>query len=448
MQLHDTITSQSDLASILTCSSEFYTITSGSGSTIPGPGALSGKLVKALGRLVLRTSDDVAIWMRLTSIRIRRSSVLLGRVWDDLLEFSRRDIYSTSIRRRSLEFLLNAIQDDLYIRSNHEDSLVSRLMKLPQTEIEMFVVQMVSCLPDERLYHFKREPVHAEVRNRFGHASSTSKRQITARFAGFLDTLLSRAQDVGMKISTDFDRLVLNLTRPDVFLGDSYSLERLAIGGPMWIELGSFLALCSPDDALQAWSEMTEVIIQPSSWSFFEYKERVHQYRDVDPTLFFVEFCSVHCPSSIDRFCGVGLHSFLLAIINDLLPGAGARSLQKSNIEDQRKALIDAVTQLTNRIAYNGYGDIELEQQYISSVVFIALLATSLIYNCNDDTTKTSYQSCVRHMLIAVRNDNIEVWEAYVSYRTVFGAGVELDPNILLALFKILERVYNVHTFT
>jgi hypothetical protein len=85
LQRHFSFTSDSN--STLTRSSEFYT-TDCSESTVRGPGALSGTALKALGKLVLRTADDIAIQLRITSIRSTKTYFHRSE-WDDLLEFSR-----------------------------------------------------------------------------------------------------------------------------------------------------------------------------------------------------------------------------------------------------------------------------------------------------------------------------------------------------------------------
>jgi hypothetical protein len=65
---------------------------------------------------------------------------------------ARREVYNTSIRQRALETLLIGIesQPKALVFSIREDSLISRLLKLPLTEIEIFVSEMIACLPDDR----------------------------------------------------------------------------------------------------------------------------------------------------------------------------------------------------------------------------------------------------------------------------------------------------------
>lgn len=74
-----------------------YTTSGSSSSTIPGPGAITGKAVKALGRATLRGFDRIIIAKHLATItrifphtdeegsHIRN----INSTYDDLLEFSR-----------------------------------------------------------------------------------------------------------------------------------------------------------------------------------------------------------------------------------------------------------------------------------------------------------------------------------------------------------------------
>ncbi|THU98633.1 xylose isomerase-like protein [Dendrothele bispora CBS 962.96] len=359
-------------------SSSFDTTTLSSGTTVGGLGTISGRLIESLGSLVIRTTDDFAIWARLISIR--RTPGLQGpdRLWDDLLEFS-RCLKETS--RHSL----------------YKSRLV--FQTIGQKSDKKFKQLRLDYSPG-----FRRETVHEDVRNRFRYSTSINElRTGTAHFALLLDTLISEASSA------------------------------VAFGGQMWVKLGNFLNMqCSRTYAQLTWSKMTTAILQPRSRQFVEYKETVSsRYREVDPTLFFIEFCAAQCPILIKDFCDLGLDSFFLLLLNNLLPGPLFCEL---NPQEQKETLANTT----------GYGTVD-EERCICNVIFIALLAMSLIHDSQEDEhTKLRYQACVRSILISVRNHDLDFWDACVSYRTVLGAGTEVDPNILLALFRLQEKMYNV----
>ncbi|THU77436.1 hypothetical protein K435DRAFT_786717 [Dendrothele bispora CBS 962.96] len=435
-------------------SSSFDTTTLSSGTTVGGLGTISGRLIESLGSLVIRTADDFAIRARLISIRRTPGLEVPYQLWDDLLEFSRRDVYSVSIRRRTLEIFMAAIRHWNNLASGITSSgisLISRVLKLPQRDIEGFVVQIAACLPDDRLDYFRRETVHEDVRNRFRYSTSINElRTGTAHFALLLDTLISEASSVGRELTSSVLVLnQLNLLRSSLELESLVSesscpLKAVAFGGQMWVKLGNFLNMqCSRTDAQRAWSKMTTAILQPRSRQFVEYKETVSsRYREVDPTLFFIEFCAAQCPILIKDFCDLGLDSFFLLLLNNLLPGPLFCEL---NPQEQKETLANTVRQLLSPVTgQTGYGTVD-EERCICNVIFIALLAMSLIHDSQEDEhTKLRYQACVRSILISVRNHDLDFWDACVSYRTVLGAGTEVDPNILLALFRLQEKLYNV----
>jgi hypothetical protein len=79
----------------MSASSSITTRTSSSGSTTPGPGALSGKVILALGKLTLRGADYLIIRRRLHVIssnfpHSNETNIKgLEQMYDDILELSR-----------------------------------------------------------------------------------------------------------------------------------------------------------------------------------------------------------------------------------------------------------------------------------------------------------------------------------------------------------------------
>ncbi|KAG5636962.1 hypothetical protein H0H81_006266 [Sphagnurus paluster] len=97
---------------------EYYEISPGSStSTIPGPGALTGKAIKALGTATLRGLGRVTMARHLAAVMRafphtdEEASRLqdIDNIYDDLLEFSRPDMYNEAICGRTLAFILKQI---------------------------------------------------------------------------------------------------------------------------------------------------------------------------------------------------------------------------------------------------------------------------------------------------------------------------------------------------
>ncbi|KAF8155203.1 hypothetical protein K438DRAFT_2026476 [Mycena galopus ATCC 62051] len=95
-----------------------YETTSGSSSsTVPGPGALSGKAIKALGRVTIRGIDHLVMMRQLSIIAhhfplpdekaafVKHAEA----IYADALEFSRQGLYREEINRRALRLLLGQI---------------------------------------------------------------------------------------------------------------------------------------------------------------------------------------------------------------------------------------------------------------------------------------------------------------------------------------------------
>ncbi|KAJ6526670.1 hypothetical protein B0H19DRAFT_544231 [Mycena capillaripes] len=95
-----------------------YETTSGSSSsTVPGPGALSGKAIKALGRVTIRGIDHFVILRQLSVITQRfplpdKKAAFVKHVeeiYANALEFSRQGLYREEVNRKAMTLLLGQI---------------------------------------------------------------------------------------------------------------------------------------------------------------------------------------------------------------------------------------------------------------------------------------------------------------------------------------------------
>ncbi|KAG6827719.1 hypothetical protein H0H92_010656 [Tricholoma furcatifolium] len=108
-----------DFSALSVAPSTAFTTTTSSGSIVPGPGALSGKAIRALGKATLRGAEFVIIRAMLAIIAARfpladtsvhaANGKEVDKMYDDLLELSRRDMYANDIRERALQILLAQI---------------------------------------------------------------------------------------------------------------------------------------------------------------------------------------------------------------------------------------------------------------------------------------------------------------------------------------------------
>ncbi|KAF9458494.1 hypothetical protein BDZ94DRAFT_1270583 [Collybia nuda] len=117
------------------------TTSGSSSSTIPGPGAITGKAVKALGKATLRGFDRIIIARHLATItrifphtdeegaRIRN----IEGIYDDLLEFSRPGMYSVEIRHKALGYILGQIG------MNETRCLISALSRWHAAELHILL---------------------------------------------------------------------------------------------------------------------------------------------------------------------------------------------------------------------------------------------------------------------------------------------------------------------
>ncbi|THU98976.1 hypothetical protein K435DRAFT_964647 [Dendrothele bispora CBS 962.96] len=166
-------------------STDTATISTG---TVHGPGALSGRALKALGTFVIRASDELVLRRRLANLhrQFLRSSphgegythellnVPSPKEWADILEFSRRDLYTDDIRRQALEIILTYLIDLRMQRDSFP--LMAELLQWPEDEITIFFSELISILPDDRLETISRNSFHSSLRNRF----DVPRRRLTA----------------------------------------------------------------------------------------------------------------------------------------------------------------------------------------------------------------------------------------------------------------------------
>ncbi|KAJ6612855.1 hypothetical protein B0H10DRAFT_2222745 [Mycena sp. CBHHK59/15] len=101
----------------LTASSTYETTSGSSSSTVPGPGALTGKAIKALGRVTIRGIDHFVILRQLSVIAHHfplmdeKAAVIkhIEEIYDHTLEFSRQGLYREEINRKALRLLLGQV---------------------------------------------------------------------------------------------------------------------------------------------------------------------------------------------------------------------------------------------------------------------------------------------------------------------------------------------------
>ncbi|KAG6827718.1 hypothetical protein H0H92_010655 [Tricholoma furcatifolium] len=200
-------------------SSTAFTTTTSSGSTVPGPGALSGKVIRALGKATLRGTEFIIIPARLAFIAAKlpladtavnaANRKRVGKIYDDLLELSTRDMYTNDVRERALQILL------AQIGSRQTHYLMASLMKWPEIEIQIFLSELSKCLDPIRLFqvNVSEDMVIQSYR------SSLSAWEIHSHipFVEFLlrvniirEYLLSLTPQQGVKL---ISRIVLDLSR-------------------------------------------------------------------------------------------------------------------------------------------------------------------------------------------------------------------------------------------
>ncbi|KAF9458476.1 hypothetical protein BDZ94DRAFT_1239966 [Collybia nuda] len=119
------------------------TDTDSTSRTIPGPGALSGKAVLALGKATLHGAEVIIIRRRVQVISSKfphkdEDNVKgIESMYEDILELSRRDLYSDVIRTRALHVIL------VQIGSGHVKKLVQCLATWHKVELLIFLSELI-----------------------------------------------------------------------------------------------------------------------------------------------------------------------------------------------------------------------------------------------------------------------------------------------------------------
>ncbi|KAJ6542205.1 hypothetical protein DFH09DRAFT_46967 [Mycena vulgaris] len=109
--------SGSPLSSYSPAASTYETVSGSSSSTVPGPGALTGKAIKALGRVTIRGIDHFVILRQLSVIANHfplpdnKAPFVkhIEEIYAHTLEFSRQGIYREEINGKALRLLLGQI---------------------------------------------------------------------------------------------------------------------------------------------------------------------------------------------------------------------------------------------------------------------------------------------------------------------------------------------------
>ncbi|KAJ7433028.1 hypothetical protein B0H11DRAFT_1939856 [Mycena galericulata] len=114
-------------------------------STVWGPGTLSGRALLALGEVTIRGLNQIVIWRRLATIRLRAPS---QSMCDDLLELCRPAMYSLRIRKEVLRLILTQICVE-----SKWSMLVLALCDWRQDEARLILHEVMRSLSDPELLH-------------------------------------------------------------------------------------------------------------------------------------------------------------------------------------------------------------------------------------------------------------------------------------------------------
>ncbi|KAJ7038699.1 hypothetical protein C8F04DRAFT_1179379 [Mycena alexandri] len=136
--------SLSSLASSLSSLSLYTTTTS---KTQWGPGSLAGKAILAMGKATIRGAERVVIFKRMTTIqahlpcwdeRADGDTSFMDRVFDDLLELSRPELYPESVRIWAMELIL------IQIASSHTAYLIACLSNWLLDDLILLITELMS----------------------------------------------------------------------------------------------------------------------------------------------------------------------------------------------------------------------------------------------------------------------------------------------------------------
>ncbi|KAF9462528.1 hypothetical protein BDZ94DRAFT_1322531 [Collybia nuda] len=129
-----------------------HTDTASTSSTVPGPGEISGRAIKALGKMALRGLDKIQLRLHLLALSrlFPHGNRVLGenddgeRMYEELIDLSRPGIYSTRVYKHAMQLLLIQIghrEVKQLIRGlvdwdmEHIEDLLTRLMN-PVLKVE------------------------------------------------------------------------------------------------------------------------------------------------------------------------------------------------------------------------------------------------------------------------------------------------------------------------
>ncbi|KAJ7058721.1 hypothetical protein C8F01DRAFT_1255138 [Mycena amicta] len=139
----------------LSSRSDSYETTSGSSSsTVPGPGELSGKAIKALGRVTIRGIDHFVIQRQLavissrfpltdaaptttTTVNLKERDAEVREMYLDLLEFSRPGLYREEVNKKALRLLL------VQIALGETLHLIRGLAQWDKLELRLFLSEVL-----------------------------------------------------------------------------------------------------------------------------------------------------------------------------------------------------------------------------------------------------------------------------------------------------------------
>ncbi|KAH9482141.1 hypothetical protein JR316_0004236 [Psilocybe cubensis] len=145
-------------------SSQYTTTTD---STIPGPGALGGKAIKALGKLTIRGIDRVIINARLRSITSKfphSNEQALGikgirEMYNVILELCRSGMYNDELRAKALQLLV------VQIKQGQVQLLVEALARWHLIELELLLPEIVDIIIPYRRQPWGRNRLAPEIRD-------------------------------------------------------------------------------------------------------------------------------------------------------------------------------------------------------------------------------------------------------------------------------------------
>ncbi|KAF9463090.1 hypothetical protein BDZ94DRAFT_1260035 [Collybia nuda] len=240
-------------------SSNGSTNTTSTTSTVPGPGAMSGKAILALGKATLRGAEYIIIRSRLQVIASKLpcedTAYVAGieEIYDDVLELSRRGLYSDTIRTKAMAIILSQI------RTRHTQRLIKCLIKWPSVELQIFLSYLTATLDPFRLVPFGRSSPARVYREAIADRECHS-------MSALIDFLLELTQETGadraailksgimdlllhMYVSDFYDPLVENehgdfyrkstiFSRCNIFLREISAIERelnIIRGHPLYL---------------------------------------------------------------------------------------------------------------------------------------------------------------------------------------------------------------------